>query len=92
MVTVAKGGDTVSVLLHFLSLLSFGSWITTFMLKLLFAKGRCFVGPWLVPYLSFGTAGKWRGVTMAVCGVGGHSMGHLPPQEEDGEQDKLEAL
>lgn len=29
---------------------------------------------------------------MAVCGVGGHSMGHLPPQEEDGEQDKLEAL
>ena len=29
---------------------------------------------------------------MAVSGVGGHSMGHLPPQEEDGEQGKLEAL
>lgn len=32
------------------------------------------------------------GVTMAVRGVGGHSMGHLPPQEEDGEQGKVEAL
>lgn len=29
---------------------------------------------------------------MAVREAGGHSMGHLPPQEEDGEQDKLEAL
>lgn len=29
---------------------------------------------------------------MAMSGVGGHSMGHLPPQEEDGEQGKLEAL
>lgn len=29
---------------------------------------------------------------MAVSGVGGHAMGHLPPQEEDGEQGKLEAL
>lgn len=32
------------------------------------------------------------GVTMAVRGAGGHSMGHLPPQEEDGEQGKMEAL
>lgn len=32
------------------------------------------------------------GVTMVVRGVGGHSMGHLPPQEEDGEQGKVEAL
>lgn len=29
---------------------------------------------------------------MAVSGVGGHSMGHLPPQEEDGEQAKLETI
>jgi hypothetical protein len=33
-----------------------------------------------------------REIIMAVSGVGGHSMGHLPPQEEDGEQAKLETI
>lgn len=33
MVTVAKADDTLSVLLHFLRMLSFESWIITFKLK-----------------------------------------------------------
>lgn len=72
--------------LHFPRMLYFDSFIIKFILRM-FSKGICFEGPWLVMYLSFGPSGKRR--SPHGCEWGGHFMGHLPPQAEDGEQGTL---
>lgn len=89
MVTVAKADDTVSVLHHFLCMLSNIAFVLK--KKICFPKADASRGRGLsriFPSVLLASGG----VTMAVRGAGGYSMGHLPPQEEDGEQDKLEAL
>lgn len=87
-----KAGDTVSVLLHFLSLLSFWILDHNIYVKTFVCQRQMLRGALACPVSFLWYCRRVEGVTMAVCGVGGHSMGHLPPQEEDGEQDTLEAL
>lgn len=66
MVTVAKADDTVSVLLHFLRMLSFESWIITFKLKKFVFQRQMLRGAVACPVSFLWYCWQVEGVTMAV--------------------------